>query len=389
MSHYLFTSESVGCGHPDKIADQISDAILDACLREDPYARVACDALVAPNLVVLVGEITTKATIDYVSVVRSTVREIGYTEPFKGFDADSCEIIVKLNQQSSDIAHAINEVAGNDKQGAGDQGLMFGFACDDTKEFMPLPIMLAHQTVRELKRLRQAKILNYLGPDAKAQYTVEYDKYHHPLRIHTIVVSTMHDDHVHLLQIESDMKAIISEIVPKGLIDSATKFFINPSGRFVIGGPQADCGLTGRKIIVDTYGGMGRHGGGAFSGKDPTKIDRAGAYAARYVAKNIVASGLATRCEIQVSYAIGISYPIAIKIDTFGTGKVDEKILEKITFKLFDLSPGGIIKMLDLRQPIYQTTAFGGHFGREEKGFSWEKTDKASLFENEVMRDAK
>ena len=381
MSHYLFTSESVGCGHPDKIADQISDAILDACLEQDSDARVSCETLVAPNLVVLVGEITTKALVDYASVVRSTIREIGYTEPNKGFDADSCEIMIKLVEESSDIAHAINQTAGDEKQGAGDQGLMFGFACDDTKELMPLPMMLAHQTVRELKRLRQSKTLSYLGPDAKAQYTVEYDEHHHPLRLHTVVISTMHEHQISPLQIENDMKAVILKIVPQNLVDSETKFFINPSGRFVIGGPQADCGLTGRKIIVDTYGGMGRHGGGAFSGKDPTKIDRAGAYAARYVAKNIVAAGFARRCEIQISYAIGIPYPIALKVDTFGTGKVDEEVLGKAILKLFDLSPGGIIKMLDLRRPIYRATAFGGHFGREEEGFSWEKTDKASLLQ--------
>lgn len=377
MKHYLFTSESVGIGHPDKIADQISDTILDACLAQDPYSKVACETLVASGLVVVAGEITTSAQIDYQTLVRETIKEIGYDQSETGFDYRSCGIITTINKQSPDIAQGVNEGEGLFKeQGAGDQGLMFGYACDETPELMPFPIMLAHQIVRELNHLRMTKKLPYLRPDSKSQVTIEYDENHKPVRLHTVVISVQHTEDVNHRTIENDMKAMVNKLVPKGFIDDNTLFYINPTGRFVIGGPAGDCGLTGRKIIVDTYGGMGRHGGGAFSGKDPTKVDRSACYAARYVAKNIVAAHLAKRCEVQVSYAIGVPHPISIKIDTFGTGTVSEQVLSKAIPLVFDLSPKGIIKMLDLRRPIYKSTAFGGHFGRPENNFTWEKTDK-------------
>lgn len=377
MKNYLFTSESVGIGHPDKVADQISDTILDACLAQDPNSKVACETLVTTGLVVLAGEITTKAQLDYQALVRDTIKDIGYDQPDVGFDYRSCGILTSINKQSPDIAQGVNEGEGLFKeQGAGDQGLMFGYACDETPELMPFPIMLAHQIVRELNILRRTNQLTYLRPDAKSQVTVEYDENHKPTHLHTVVISTQHTDDVTHDTIVKDMKSMITKLVPDGFIDKNTLFYINPTGRFVIGGPAGDCGLTGRKIIVDTYGGMGRHGGGAFSGKDPTKVDRSACYAARYVAKNIVAAKLAQRCEVQVSYAIGVPHPISIKIDTFGTGKVSENILSRAVPLVFDLSPKGIIQMLDLKQPIYRKTAFGGHFGRLEKEFTWENTDK-------------
>lgn len=387
MEHYLFTSESVGIGHPDKIADQISDAVLDACLKEDPNSKVACEVMVSSGLVIIAGEITTNAQPDYQSIARKTIQEIGYDESELGFDFRSCGILIAVNKQSPDIAQGVNEGEGLYKeQGAGDQGLMFGYACEETPELMPLPIMMAHKIVRELHVLRTSKALPYLRPDSKTQVTIEYDEDHRPLRLHTVVLSTQHSPDVSHEEICSDMKALVRRIVPKNFIDDQTLFYVNPTGRFVLGGPVADCGLTGRKIIVDTYGGMGRHGGGAFSGKDPTKVDRSACYAARYVAKNIVAAKLAQRCEVQVSYAIGVPHPVSIKIDTFGTGTVSESLLSQIVPQVFDLSPKGIIKMLDLRRPIYRKTAFGGHFGRLEPEFTWEKTDRVKALLDAIER---
>lgn len=377
MKHYLFTSESVGIGHPDKVADQISDTILDACLAQDPTSKVACETLVTTGLVVIAGEITTNARLDYQALVRDTIKDIGYDDPEVGFDYRCCGILTSINKQSPDIAQGVNEGEGLHKeQGAGDQGLMFGYACDETPELMPFPIMLAHQIVRELNHLRKTKKLPYLRPDAKSQVTIEYDENNKPIHLHTVVISVQHTDDVTHDTIVKDMKSMVSKLVPKSFINENTLFYVNPTGRFVIGGPTGDCGLTGRKIIVDTYGGMGRHGGGAFSGKDPTKVDRSACYAARYVAKNIVAAKLASRCEVQVSYAIGVPHPISIKIDTFGTGAVSENVLSRAVPLVFDLSPKGIIQMLDLQRPIYRKTAFGGHFGRHEKEFTWENTDK-------------
>lgn len=376
MKHYLFTSESVAMGHPDKVADQISDAILDATLREDPDARVACETLVTTGLIVLSGEITTTAHPNYPEIARQTIKEIGYTDSAMGFDYKSCGVLVSFNKQSPDIARGVNKTNFKE-QGAGDQGLMFGYACDDTPELMPLPIMLAHRYVRELKRLRITHELKYLRPDAKTQVTVEYNQKHHPVRVHTIVISTQHSPETNQSTIVNDMKTMVRRLTPNKFIDEKTIFYINSTGRFVVGGPEGDCGLTGRKIIVDTYGGMGRHGGGAFSGKDPSKVDRSASYAARYIAKNIVAAKLAKRCEVQIAYAIGIPYPISIKVDTFGTGKVDESELEKAIPLIFNLSPAGIIEMLNLKRPIYFQTAFGGHFGRPEIDFTWENNDKA------------
>lgn len=384
MGHYLFTSESVAMGHPDKVADQISDAILDACLQADPYARVACETLVTTGLIVLSGEITTHAHPNYPDIAREVIREIGYTDSSLGFDYKSCGVLVSFNKQSPDIAQGVNEL-GSKEQGAGDQGMMFGYACDETPELMPLPIMLCHKIVLELGRLRRIHAIPYLRPDAKAQVTIEYDANHRPVRLHTVVVSTQHSPEVEHAVIVEDMKSVVKTLVPKGFIDQKTLFYINPTGRFVVGGPEGDCGLTGRKIIVDTYGGMGRHGGGAFSGKDPTKVDRSACYAARYVAKNIVAADLASRCEVQVSYAIGISHPISIKVDTFGTGKVSEDKLAEVIPQIFDLSPRGMIDMLHLRRPIYKKTAFGGHFGRNEKDFTWENTDKVASLQKAVQ----
>lgn len=389
MRHFLFTSEAVSRGHPDKVADQISDAVLDACLDQDPFSKVACETLVSSGLVVIAGEITTKATVDFRDVVRQTIREIGYNDCSLGFDFRSCGIISSINKQSPDIAQGVEEGEGLFKeQGAGDQGLMFGFACDETPELMPLPIMLSHQLLTDLLYQRVSGSAPYLRPDAKSQVTVEYDGGYKPVRVHTVVLSTQHSEDVSYEQIVADMKTLIRRVIPPNLLDANTLYYINPTGRFVMGGPEADCGLTGRKLMVDTYGGMGRHGGGAFSGKDPSKVDRSACYAARYVAKNIVAARLASRCEVQLSYAIGVASPISIKIDTFGTGKVQEELLERAVPLVFDLTPKGIIQMLALRRPIYRKTAYGGHFGRHEPEFTWEKTDRAEALIQEAKQES-
>lgn len=374
MGNYLFTSESVCRGHPDKIADQIADAILDGLLSGDPQSRVSCEVLLSTGLVVLAGEITSSASIDYQAITRNVIHKIGYTDSSLGLDYRSCGIITTINKQSPDIAQGVN--LGEDL-GAGDQGMMFGYASDETEELMPIPILLAHKIVRELEYLKSSKRLPYLKPDGKAQITIEYDENHIPMRLHTALVSVQHASDVDHETIVKDMKEMIYRVVPNHFIDDKTLFHINPTGRFVIGGPKGDCGITGRKIIVDTYGGIGRHGGGAFSGKDPTKVDRTGAYAARYIAKNIVKAKLAKRCEVQIAYAIGISEPISIYVNTFGTGAISEReLIEKIK-KNFDLSPKGMIEMLDLYRPIYEKTAFGGHFGRNDPDFTWENTDLA------------
>lgn len=388
MTHYLFTSESVSPGHPDKIADQISDAILDACLEQDPESRVACETLVSSGLIVLAGEITTNASVDHRQIARQTVAEIGYKDCELGFDYRSCGIISTINKQSADIAQGVDEGSQSKELGAGDQGIMFGYACEETPELMPLPIMLAHKIVLTLKDLRESKELSYLRPDAKSQVTIEYSEDHQPVRLHTVVISVQHAPNVKQETLCHDMKALVKRLIPEGFIDDNTLFYINPTGRFVTGGPVADCGLTGRKIIVDTYGGMGRHGGGAFSGKDATKVDRSGSYAARYVAKNIVAAKLAKRCEVQVSYAIGVSYPISIKVNTFGTGSVSEALLSHIIPLVFDLSPKGVIEMLDLKKPIFRKTAYGGHFGREEEEFSWEQTNRVEALLHAVKQES-
>lgn len=379
-STYLFTSESVSRGHPDKVADQISDAVLDAHLAGDPESRVACETMVTTGLVVIAGEITSKTVVDYQKLVRSVVKEIGYNDSAIGFDSRSCAVVVAIDRQSPDISQGVTKGQGLHKeQGAGDQGMMFGFACDETSELMPLPITLSHRLLEELTRIREKGVLKYLRPDSKSQVTVEYDENHKPLRISAVVISTQHDELVKYDTLRKDMiEKVIKKIVPKNLLDKNTVFHINPTGRFVVGGPHGDCGLTGRKIIVDTYGGMGRHGGGAFSGKDPSKVDRSAAYMARYVAKNIVSAKLAKRCEVQLAYAIGVARPVSVKIDTFGTGVVAEKVLVDAVNKVFDLTPTGIIKTLDLKKPRYFKTAFNGHFGRKEANFTWERTDKAA-----------
>jgi S-adenosylmethionine synthetase len=386
LERKLFTSESVSEGHPDKVADQISDAILDAILAKDPEARVACETSVTTGLVLVFGEITTTAYVDIQKVVRETIKGIGYTRAKYGFDGDTCAVMVAIDEQSPDIAQGVD--ASFEKRetkteqedlGAGDQGLMFGFAINETPELMPLPIALSHRITEKLAELRKNETLEYLRPDAKSQVTVEYDEAGKPVRVDTIVVSTQHDEHVTLETIINDVKTlVINEVIPSELLDENTKYFINPTGRFVIGGPQGDSGLTGRKIIVDTYGGYARHGGGAFSGKDATKVDRSASYAARYIAKNIVAAGLADKCEVQLAYAIGVAQPVSISVETFGTGKVSEADLIKAIRENFNLSPVGIIEMLDLKRPIYQKTAAYGHFGREDADFTWEKLDKVA-----------
>jgi len=377
-NHYFFTSESVGEGHPDKLCDQVSDAILDACLKDDPQSRVACETFSSTSLVLIGGEITTKTFVDFHHLVREIARDIGYTDPSYGLDCNSMAVLDMIHSQSPDISQGVSGTGlkkFKGQQGAGDQGMMFGFACNETKELMPMPIMLAHKILLNAAKLRKNKTIKWLRPDAKSQVTVEYEGYK-PIRIDAVVVSHQHDPDVTYKEIESTVieKIIKPVLEPTGMIDKKTKFFINPTGRFVTGGPFGDTGLTGRKIIVDTYGGMGRHGGGAFSGKDPTKVDRSAAYAARYAAKNIVAAKLAERCEIQLAYAIGVPFPVSIMVDTFGTAKVDEARIGKAVAKVFDLTPSGIIKTLDLRRPIYLKTAAYGHFGRSE--FPWEKTDK-------------
>ncbi len=370
-SGYLFTSESVTEGHPDKIADQISDAILDAALAEDPMARVACETLVTTGLVVIAGEITTTARIDYPSVARKTIKDIGYTRAKFGFDSETCSVLSALDRQSPDIAMGV------DTGGAGDQGLMFGFACNDTPELMPLPIQLAHMLSRRLSEARKSGELPYLRPDGKSQVTVEY-RDGRPFRLEAVVISSQHDPAVTNEQLRSEIEEkIIKRTVSSELLDKGTKYHINPTGRFVTGGPQGDAGLTGRKIIVDTYGGYAPHGGGAFSGKDPTKVDRSAAYMARYVAKNIVAAGLADRCLVQLAYAIGVADPVSVLINTEGTGRVSDNMLSRLVRDNFELTPGGIIEELNLRRPIYKATAAYGHFGRDEDGFTWERTDKA------------
>ncbi len=378
MSGYLFTSESVSEGHPDKVADQISDAILDGILEQDTQARVACETMVTTGMVLIAGEITTSAWVDMPSIVRDTIKEIGYNSSEMGFDSQSCAVLTSIDKQSADIAQGVNEGTGIDlDQGAGDQGLMFGYACTQTKVLMPMPITYAHRLMKRQAEVRKAGLLPWLRPDAKSQVTVEYvDK--KPTRVEAIVISTQHSPDVDYEDPKDGvMEEIIKPIIPSAMIDSNTKYFINPTGRFVIGGPVGDCGVTGRKIIVDTYGGMGSHGGGAFSGKDPSKVDRSSSYMGRYVAKNIVAAGIATEVEVQIAYAIGIANPVSINVNSFGTGKIEDKKIKQLIKAHFDLRPKAIIQYLDLLRPIYKKTAAYGHFGRERAEFTWEKTDKA------------
>ena len=395
MEKYIFTSESVTEGHPDKVCDAISDAVLDACMAQDPNSRVACETMASTGFVVVCGEITTNARIDYQKIIRKTIREIGYTSSDIGFDADSCAVMVAMDRQSPDIAMGVdraleakeNRMSDDEIEaiGAGDQGMMFGYASNETPEYMPYPIAMAHKLARRLSQVRKDETLSYLRPDGKTQVSVEYDAQGRPVRIDTVVLSTQHDPRVTQEQIHEDIKKyVFDEVLPADMVDENTRFFINPTGRFVIGGPQGDAGRTGRKIIVDTYGGMARHGGGAFSGKDCTKVDRSAAYAARYVAKNLVAAGFADRLEIELSYAIGVAHPTSIMVDTFGTGKVDEEKIVEIVRKHFDLRPAGIIRMLNLRRPIYRNTAAYGHFGRTDLDLPWEALDKVEELKAEL-----
>ena len=395
MARHLFTSESVTEGHPDKICDQISDSILDALLEADPKSRVACETTVTTGLVLVAGEISTSAYVDIPKLVRETVKEIGYTRAKFGFDCDTCAVITSIDEQSGDIAMGVDEGLESksgevteeeiEKVGAGDQGIMFGFACNETPELMPLPISLAHKLSRRLTEVRKSGLLDYLRPDGKTQVTVEYED-NKPVRVHTILISTQHSEDVTTEQIKADLiEHVIKAVIPAELLDEETLYYVNPTGRFVVGGPQGDTGLTGRKIIIDTYGGYSRHGGGAFSGKDPTKVDRSAAYAARYVAKNIVAAGLADKCEIELSYAIGIARPLSIFVDTFGTGKVSEEKLVELVNKHFDLRPGAIIRDLNLLRPIYKQCAAYGHFGRTDIDLPWERTDKAEILRKEAL----
>lgn len=394
MSKRLFTSESVTEGHPDKMCDQISDAVLDAIFEQDPQARVACETAVTTGMVLVMGEISTKCYVDIPKVVRNTIREIGYDRAKYGFDSETCAVLTSIDEQSADIAMGVDKAleaktgemseAQIEAIGAGDQGMMFGFACDETPELMPMPITLAHKLTKKLTEVRKDGVLTYLRPDGKSQVTVEYDG-DRPVRVDAVVISTQHGPDVSHETIERDMlEHVIKPVIPANLLDENTKYFINPTGRFVVGGPQGDSGLTGRKIIVDTYGGYARHGGGAFSGKDPTKVDRSAAYAARYVAKNIVASGIAKKCEVQLAYAIGVARPVSVLVDTFGTALIPEEKISELVNKHFDLRPAGIIKTLDLRRPIFKKTAAYGHFGRNEGDFTWERTDVAEILKKEA-----
>jgi S-adenosylmethionine synthetase len=385
-SRRFFTSESVSMGHPDKMCDQISDAVLDALLEQDPQARVACETATTTGLVIVLGEITTTAQVDFPSLIRGVVADIGYTDSDMGFDAATCAVQVAIGKQSPDISQGVTEGEGLHKeQGAGDQGMMFGYACDETRELMPAPIRFAHRLIEAQRGHFESGELEYLRPDAKSQVTVQYDEADRPIRIDAVVLSTQHSPDVSHDQLRKDIiEKVIEPALPGELIDDDTIYHVNPTGRFVVGGPMGDAGLTGRKIIVDTYGGMGRHGGGAFSGKDPSKVDRSAAYAARYVAKNLVAAGAATRCEVQLAYAIGVAEPVSIRVDSFGTSGHDYDRLEHIVRKHFDLTPRGIDEMLDLRRPIYRATSFHGHFGREDQGFPWERTDKADAIRSDL-----